>query len=174
MQPMRVRHLLSVGVFAALAATGSAPAKAPGACTVSVPNGLAPPGAPTSGGFAAEYGNGRLATQADGVIRPRPEPDGSFSWKFAWWGTREPRQPLAIVGRQLDPLTPLTAIRVHERFVARANEGYVESSPVPRFWSSSVSFPTEGCWRVTGVVGSLWLSVVVRVQTISSSSSSVK
>ena len=171
---MRVRALLWVAVVAALAATGSATAKVSGACAVTVPNNLGPPGAPTSGGFAAEYGNGRLATQADGVITPRPEPDGSLSWKFAWWGTREPRQPLAIVGRRLDPLTPLTAIRVHERFLARANEGYVESSPVPRFWSSSVTFPTEGCWRVTGVVGPVRLSVVVLVQTISSSSSSVK
>jgi hypothetical protein len=143
-------------------------------CAVSVPNGFAPPGAPTSGAFAAEYGNGRLATQADGVITPTPAADGSLSWKFAWWGTREPRQPLTIVGRRVDPLTPLMALRVHERFAAGANEGYVESSPVPRFWSSSVTFPTEGCWRVTGIVGRVRLSVVVLVQTISSSSSSVK
>jgi hypothetical protein len=143
-------------------------------CAMSIPNGLAPPGAPTSGGFAAEFGNGRLATQADGVITPAREADGSLSWKFAWWGTREPRQPLAIRGRRLDPLTPLMTIRVHERFVAHANEGYVESAPVPRFWSSSVTFPTEGCWQVTGIVGSVRLSLVVLVQTISSSSSSVK
>jgi hypothetical protein len=171
---MRTIAVFCAAIAFVLAATASSSAKVPGACAVTVPNGLGPPGAPTSGGFAAEYGNGRLGTQADGVIRPRPEPDGSLSWKFAWWGTREPRQPLGIVGRRLDPLTPLTAIRVHERFVASANEGYVESSPVPRFWSSTVTFPTEGCWRVTGVVGRVRLSVVVLVQTISSSSSSVK
>jgi hypothetical protein len=144
------------------------------ACALTVANGFAPPGAPTSGPFAAEYGNGRLATQAPGVITPRLDLDGQLSWKFAWWGTREPRKQLTITGRRLDPLTPLTALRVHERFAADANEGYVESSPIPRFWASSVGFPTPGCWRVTGAVGSVRLSVVVLVQTISSSSSNVK
>jgi hypothetical protein len=157
LQPMRASSLLSIAL-----------------CAVTMPNSLAPPGAPTSGAFAAEYGNGRLATQAAGVIAPRPLADGRLPWKFAWWGTREPRQQLTITGRRLDPLTPLTALRVHERFAAGANEGYVESSPIPRFWASSVIFPTEGCWRVTGSVGRVRLSLVVLVQTMSSSSSSVK
>jgi hypothetical protein len=89
-------------------------------------------------------------------------------------GNARAEAALAIRGRRLDPLTPLMTIRVHERFAAHANEGYVESAPVPRFWSSSVTFPTEGCWQVTGIVGSVRLSVVVLVQTIASSSSSVK
>jgi hypothetical protein len=60
------------------------------------------------------------------------------------------------------------ALRVHERFAASAHEGYVEGSPPGiRFWSSSVSFPTEGCWRVTGVVGRVRLSFVVLVQAAS-------
>ena len=154
---MRVSSLLSVAM-----------------CAVTMPNNVVPAGAPTSGAFAAQYGNGRLATQAPGVIEPRLDGDGQLSWKFAWWGTREPRQQLTITGRSLEPLTPLTALRVHERFAADANEGYVESSPIPRFWSSSVTFPTEGCWQVTGRVGIVRLSVVVLVQTISSSSSNVK
>jgi hypothetical protein len=88
--------------------------------------------------------------------------------KFAWWGTREPRLALRIVGRRLDALTPLTALRVQERFAARADEGYVEGSPPGiRFWASGITFPTEGCWRVTGIVGRVRLSLVVLVRAAS-------
>jgi hypothetical protein len=137
------------------------------ACQVTIPNGVLPPGAPTSGGpwGPPSYGNGRLATVTHGVIMQRPADDGSVSMKFGWLGTREPRQPLRIVGKRLDPLTPLTALRVHERFAARANEGYFDGmSPRIRFWASTVTFSTEGCWRVTGIVGSVRLSVVVLVR----------
>jgi hypothetical protein len=91
--------------------------------------------------------------------------DGSFSWKFAWWGSREPRRPLRIAGRRIAILSPLMALRIHEGFAADVNEGYVEGvSPAVRFWASGVTFPTEGCWRVTGIVGRVRLSVVVLVQ----------
>jgi hypothetical protein len=150
--------MLASGLFAAVV------------CAVTVPNGDVPPGAP-----ATFHGNGLLATAAYVTIRRAPEADGSIFEKFPWWGARVPAKPLKITGQRLDFLTPLAALRVHEHFAARANEGFVEGSPRgTRFWSSGVTFPTEGCWQVTGSVGSVRLSVVVLVQTISSSSSSVK
>jgi hypothetical protein len=153
-------------VIAALAATAPSPAKVPGACPVTVANGHVPPGAPVQ--IDRQYGNGRLSTAADGRITQTPDADGSISWKFMWWGTREPRKPLRLVGRSLEVLAPLMAMRVHERFAASANEGYVEGSPPGiRFWSSSVTFPIEGCWRVSGVVGQVRLSLVVLVQAAS-------
>jgi hypothetical protein len=173
LQPMRARTLLLAGVVVALAATGSAPAKVPGGCPVTVTNGYVPPGAPST-----FYGNGLLATAAYGVITRAPEADGSISEKYPWWGAGVPPKPLRIIGRKLElALTPLTALRAHDGFTASVNEGYVEGSPRgTRFWSSGVTFPTQGCWQVIGVVGSVRLAVVVHVQagTISSSSSSVK
>jgi hypothetical protein len=158
--------VLCAALAAALAATVPPAPAVDGICPVTVANGLVPPGAPVS--RDQHYGNGRLATATDGRVTWAPEADGSISWKFMWWGTREPRQPLRIVGRRLDALVPLMAMRVHERFAARANEGYVEGSPPGiRFWSSGVTFPTEGCWRVTGIVGPVRLSFVVFVQAAS-------
>jgi hypothetical protein len=152
----------------AVAATASPAPAVEGACPMTVANGLMPPGAPVR--QDRQYGNGRLSTAADGRITRTPDADGSISWKWMWWGTREPRQPLRITGRRLDALAPLMAMRVHERFVASAIEGYVEGSPPGiRFWSSSVTFPTEGCWRVTGVVGRVRLSFVVFIQAVSPS-----
>jgi len=59
-------------------------------------------------------------------------------------------------------------LRVHEGFAASAHEGYVEGMPTGiRFWSSSVTFPTEGCWSVTGLVGRVRLSFVVFIQAAS-------
>lgn len=158
---MRVRHLLWAALAVALVATAPSQAKVPGGCPVTVGNGYVPLGAPTT-----FYGNGRLATNAYGTITEAPQADGSIWMKYMWFGIREPRKPLKIVGRRLEALTPLTALRVHEGFVTNVNEGYVEGlSPALRFWASGVSFPSEGCWRVTGIVGRVRLSVVVLVQS---------
>jgi hypothetical protein len=168
---MRGRNLLLVAFLAALAATAPSQAKVPGGCPVTVANGYVPPGAPPS-----FYGNGLLATSAPGVIAQRPDLNGWVSTKFPWWGAGVPAKPLRIVGRNLElSPTPLTALRVHDAFAASVNEGYVEGSPRgTRFWASGVTFPAAGCWQVTGIVGAVRLSVVVLVQTMSSSSSSVK
>jgi len=165
------RHLLWVAIAVAVVATAPSQAKVPGGCPVTVANGYVPPGAPST-----FYGNGLLATSAPGVITQRPDMNGWVSMKFPWWGAGVPAKPLKIVGRSLElSLTPLTALRVHDGFAASVNEGHVEGSPRgTRFWASGVTFPTDGCWQVTGIVGSVRLSVVVLVQTISSSSSSVK
>ena len=118
------------------------------------------PGAPW-----ALFGNGRLATAAYGVVSEEPHGNGSISTKYPWWGIRPlPTKTLTIVGRRLDPLTPLMALRAHDGFAATVNEGLDEANPAARFWSSVVTFPTQGCWRLTGRVGRVRLSLVVLVQ----------
>jgi hypothetical protein len=119
-----------------------------------------PPGAPST-----FYGNGLLATAAYPAIIRAPAADGSFSEKYPWWGAGVPAKPLKIIGQRLGSLAPSAALRVHEGFTASVNEGYVEGSPRgTRFWASGVTFPMEGCWRVTGIVGPVRLSVVVLVE----------
>ena len=88
----------------------------------------------------------------DGIILADPQmvdADGFVSWKFGWWRIVE--GSLAITGRRLD-----------------ADAGPLRSS-VPSgygsrdFQSSGVTFPTEGCWEITGTVGAATLTFVVFV-----------
>jgi len=88
----------------------------------------------------------------EGIILAEPafvESDGSISWKLGWW--RIVSGALAITGRPLDAATP--PLR------ADVPDGYGTSG----FQSSGVSFPTEGCWQVTGTVGSSELTFVTFV-----------
>jgi len=104
---------------------------------------------------ALAYGNSHLwvvPLQEDGVIHADSgsiEPDGSIASKFGWW--RITPGSLAITGRRLDgPAPPLRA---------SIPDGYGSSG----FQTSGVSFPTEGCWEVTGTVGGETLSFVTFV-----------
>ena len=106
-------------------------------------------------GFLAAFGNDDLWVGAlgdDGVILADPqfvERDGSISWKLGWW--RIAPGTLAITGRRLDaPAPPLRA---------SVPDGYGSSG----FQASGVSFPTEGCWEVTGTIGSSKLTFVTFV-----------
>ena len=69
---------------------------------------------------------------------------GSISAKLGWW--RGVAGRLTISGRRLDaPAPPLRAV---------VPEGYGELG----FQPSGPVFPTEGCWEVTGKVGTSTLS----------------
>ena len=77
------------------------------------------------------------------------ESDGSIGWKFGWW--RIVPGTLTITGRRLDaPGPPLRG---------SAPDGYGSTG----FQASGVSFPTEGCWEVTGSVGGSELTFVTFV-----------
>lgn len=77
------------------------------------------------------------------------ESDGSIGWKFGWW--RIAPGELTITGRRLDaPGSPLRP---------SVPDGYGPSG----FQASGVTFPTEGCWEVTGSVGGSELTFVVFV-----------
>jgi hypothetical protein len=133
---------------AALAATASA------TCRTTRANGRVPAGASST-----LFGNGQLATAAYGVIYATPrtlDRDGTISEKFPWFGAAGLVGDLRITGRRLDRAAP--PLR------ARINPGSVESVPGMRFWASGITFPTAGCWRITGRVDDVRLTLVVLVR----------
>jgi hypothetical protein len=117
-------------------------------CPATHPNRSQPPG-PT---FGAEFhGNGSIwvgTWHANVVVWPAGS-DGSITTKFGWW--RGVAGKLRIEGRRLDaPAPPL---------VGHVPDGYGDSG----FQSSGITFPTEGCWQVTGRVGDAGLTFVTLV-----------
>ena len=100
------------------------------------------------------YGNGKLVVLVDlaGVLVASGDmvhPDGSIWWKFPWW--RLVPGHLTITGRRLDaPAPPLTS------FVPN---GYGDIG----FQASGVTFPSEGCWQVTGTIAQTSLTFVTLV-----------
>lgn len=123
-------------------------------CPTTIPNGRTPPGEHPS---PNHHGNGALWTVLwpDGVVEFRPGgpgfilSDGSLSMKFPWW--RGVQGKLSIQGRRLDALAP--PLR------AEITNGYGDIG----FQATSIIFPTEGCWEITGKVGDASLTFVTRV-----------
>jgi hypothetical protein len=147
------------------ASTGTAarPAKTVAAritgCPVTIPNGSTPPGEQPSSGH---HGNGALwsALPPDGKIVATREfvlPDGSMQIKFPWWGSRRAGPHLRISGSSLDLPGGLTRSSITDGFTG-----------APHFWASRITFPTEGCWRVTGTAGRASLTFVVFVSKAAS------
>ena len=103
------------------------------------------------------YGNGKLfvwALDVRGTIVATPDfvnRDGSIGWKFPWM--RMVHGSLTITGRRLDaPAPPLKS---------SVPAGYGDSG----FQASGVTFPSEGCWQVTGKVDHTSLTFVNLVIT---------
>jgi hypothetical protein len=125
-------------------------------CRVTEANGRVPPSATPD----SLFGNGRLAVGTYRVVGASPRtlnPDGSISEKFPWFGARDLVGQLRISGTRLD--------RRARPLRARVNEGAVYNRPQLRFWGSSITFATPGCWKVVGRVGAVRLAFVVRVAT---------
>ena len=102
------------------------------------------------------YGNGILSTSvpgADGVLATRRDVDGSLFQKLWWLPKRGFGGNLVVGGERLDAPGRMT---VHS-----VNWGH--SSDGRGSWASAVSFPSEGCWRLTGRVGDVSLIYVVSV-----------
>lgn len=133
-------------------------------CPVTIPG----PAARGASGFDAasfNYGNARLRVHLgwprgtlpagplpDGGSYATIGPDGSISTKLGWW--RGVAGTLRIRGRRLDASAP----PLH----AHVPDGY---GPLG-FQPSGITFPTVGCWRVTGRVGPASLSFVVKVRRL--------
>lgn len=130
----------------------------PFVCPVTAPNGVS---APEGGAQPGDYGNEALWTnlamwaEEPGIVEvPRDGhllPDGRVvGLKWAWW--RFVEGELTIEGRRLDaPAPPLEAWMP---------EGYGSSG----FQVSGLTFPTDGCWEVTGSLGDAGsLTFVVKV-----------
>jgi len=90
------------------------------------------------------YGNGKLfvwALDVHGTIVAPPDMvnrDGSIGWKFPWM--RMVPGSLTITGRRLD--APAPPLKSYVPF------GYGHTG----FQASGVTFPSEGCWQITGKV----------------------
>jgi hypothetical protein len=102
------------------------------------------------------YGNGILSTSVpgpDGVLATRKDADGSLFQKLWWLPKRGFGGNLVVGGERLDGPGRMT---VHSVNWGRSSDGRGS-------WASAVSFPSEGCWRLTGRVGDISLTYVVRV-----------
>lgn len=151
-----------VAVVAVVLLAGVAPgADSATHCPVTIPTRSVPPDAGQSAaGF--NYGGARLRAHLywpRGTLPAGRLPDGgSYAavmengtiWvKIGWWRGIQGR--LVVTGRRLD--APAPSIRV------RARDGYGSTGFVP----VGLTFPTVGCWRVQGTLGSARLTFVVRV-----------
>lgn len=117
-------------------------------CGVTRPNASQPPGDT----FGAEFhGNGQLwvGVPYANVVVNEPSADGTVSMKYGWW--RGVSGTLSITGRRLDGTAPPLS--------ATVPDGYGDTG----FQSSGISFPTEGCWEVTGRAGGTTLTFVTLV-----------
>ena len=74
--------------------------------------------------------------------------DGSFAWKFAWCA--KVRGRLSIHGRRIDGAAP----------PARAE---ISQSGEPGVVPSDIIFPTTGCWRITGTIGTASITFITHV-----------
>ena len=75
--------------------------------------------------------------------------DGSVGMKWPWY--RGVRGKLAITGHRLDASAPPLTASIPSGYGMRG------------FQPSGISFPTEGCWRVTGMVGGEKLTFVTLI-----------
>ena len=115
-----------------------------------------PRGVPQHALFGSDYasGNGRLwvgGLWPAGVINAGPQfinKDGSVGMKFGWW--QNVSGYLHITGRRLD--APASHLRAD-----------VLQYGLTGFQPSGVTFPTAGCWQVTGKVGTTRLTFVTMV-----------
>jgi hypothetical protein len=132
-------------------------------CPVTTPNGSTPPGLrrrrPPGPQPLDWYGNGALFTglTPGGVFTPRPvdvEPDGSISTKWYWLAAGVDGS-LIVQGRMRDSAS--APLQVH-----RVNRGRL-SGFNGATWATPITFPTEGCWKLTARVEDVSLSFVVRV-----------
>jgi len=125
------------------------------ACTVTLPNHSIPPGVEASQDTETNiHGHGDLwVTLWPGgkilITKENLKPDGAIEMKFPWW--RGVEGQLVIEGyRQDDPTSMLNAW---------VPDGYGDIG----FQSTLITFPTEGCWHITGRVGEAELTFVTLV-----------
>ena len=123
----------------------------PGICPLTLPNERTPHGQANAG---MNHGNGRLWTTMwpHNVLIASGSyilPNGSVWIKWPWW--RSVRGRLSVTGRRLDADAPALTADIPSGY---GNRG---------FQPSGLTFPTEGCWRITGAVGDARLTFVTLV-----------
>jgi hypothetical protein len=157
-----VLPLLGLAAGATAAAPGTARTKLQWqtGCKVTVATTRTRPPKPVPRSF--DYGNARIAVALNppsgklvagrlpgGGLRATINRDGSIDAKVGWWRAKaSPR--ITIVGRRLD--APAAALKAY------IPHGYDRG-----FQATGLTFPTPGCWRVTGTFGNAHLTFVVLV-----------
>lgn len=152
--------LTLIGVSCAVAASANgAPTGTSGTCRVTVAKPATRPPASVPRSF--DYGNASIAVALNppngrlvagrlpgGGSRATIDRDGTIRAKVGWWraGTTKP----VITGRRLDAPAP--------RLRADVPNGYGYG-----FQATGLTFPTLGCWRVSGSFGNAHLSFTVLV-----------
>jgi hypothetical protein len=131
--------------------TSSMPESKPAAdsCPVTRPNGDVPPGETVSPGSRYLGNDGLWTDLYPNPLRPRPEDihkDGSIEIKVPWWRGVSGR--LTIEGQRLDATAPPLSAWIPDGYGRRG------------FQSTAITFPTAGCWQVTGSVGDARLTFV--------------
>jgi hypothetical protein len=121
-----------------------------GVCPLTIANGRTPSRRNNSG---MNHGNGKLWTALwpHNVVIATPdqiEPDGAIGMKWPWY--RGVRGRLQIEGRRLDGKAPPVSADIP----SYGNSG---------FQPSGIYFPTQGCWEITGRVGTAELTFVTVV-----------
>lgn len=106
------------------------------------------------------HGNGFLWTSIPlgGTFVPQPQqfqPDGAVLTKLYWFAAGV-HGDLTLRGERLDATSP--ALVVH-----RVNRGTMTGFRGSATWATPVTFPSEGCWRLTARVRDISLSYVVKV-----------
>lgn len=146
----------------ALMACGSGAAAARG-CPATVPSARQRSAAPFSP-QSFNYGSRLLRVQLpprgrlpagvlpDGGAYATIGPDGSIRAKVGWWSGRS--GSLRITGRRLDRRAP--------PLEADVLSGYGDLGFIP----TMLTFPTDGCWRITGSIGPTRLAFVLQVMRV--------
>lgn len=137
---------MSALMLVAAACTAAPQPQREAPCPFTVPNGGPPPG--NTG--PANFGDGKLWVWVPGgKLYLAPDSDGRLSEKFGWW--REVPGTLTIEGHRLDARAPWLN--------ASVPDGYGPTG----FQATGITFPTPGCWEITGHVGSESLTFVVEI-----------
>jgi hypothetical protein len=102
--------------------------------------------------------NGFLSVDMDDGVLSRPrQPDGSFFDKLGWQPRKGFTGTLTVRGERLDAPGLVRVLSVNWGYATVRGQEPIGS------WRSAVEFPDEGCYRLTGRVGDIALSYVVRV-----------
>lgn len=105
------------------------------------------------------HGNSFLSVTLppDGVLALPREPDGTFFDKLGWLPKKGWGGQLTLRGERLDAPGRLRVLQVSWGHV------FVNGVQGRGSWRTAVTFPSEGCWRLTARVRDIALSYVVKV-----------